>query len=89
MHVIEMEKKCRAILSGLQAVRPRYERWEVDLRYDSAGTPYVHVAVQRGQREHVERFDVEYLEESAQTLINWIAGWAHATFGTGPLRERP
>ena len=89
MHVFEMELKCREILRGLRAVRPGYERWEVALRSDSAGEPYVHVAVQRGQREHVERFGVEYLEENPQTLINWMAGWAKATFGTGPLRERP
>ena len=89
MHGIEMEMKCREILRGLRAVRPSYEHWTVELRHDSAGEPYVYVAVRRGQTEHVDQFPVEYLEEKPQDLIRWMAGWAHANFGTGPLPELP
>ena len=86
---MEMERKWREFLRGLRAVHPRYAHWTAELRSDSAGEPSVYVAVRRGQTEHVDQFPVEYLEEQPQDLIRWMAGWAHATFGTGPLRELP
>ena len=89
MNPTEMEWKCTEIQRSLRTVRPGYERWQLDIRFDIFGEPYVHVAVQRGAKEYEDIFRAEHLAHNPQDVVDGLARWADTSFGTGPLRERP
>ena len=89
MNSTEMERKCTEIQRGLRAVRPGYERWQLDIRHDIFGEPYIHVAVRRGANACEDIFRAEHLAHKPQAVIDGLVRWAETSFGTGPLRERP